>query len=798
MLSRPLPLLAASFGFAILACSAPLTGLVEPTPTATSTPEPTATPTSIPTPTPAPEQQLDRAEWALFIGDWGEAIDQYRLVLQMPTEDALAGSAQLGLASTYLRSGRNQDALTALSDYLENYSEHEHHSLGYFLRAVAYEQEGDLPRALSDYQAFLEEDPRNIEAYVLERLGDILRELDRPLEAADRYREALSHQSLDGEVTLEVKIGIAYFEADDYGTALSQFQKVYEIAGDGPTKATANLLQGRVYELLGESEAAQERYLDSFANFPTAYDTYLGLIELVEAGVPVDDFRRGLVDYHAGAYDPALRALGQAAEKAPTASVYFYRGLTLRELGDPSGARQDFLYLINTYPDSPEWTEAWFELAITEWLYLDLAEPAVQTYLSFVATNPSNPRAPEALDRAASLLERLGMLDEAAETWLRLVSDYPDSARGHGGGMLAGVIRYRQLRLEEAEEAFTQAESAALDAEARSAALFWIGKARHAKGEEATATEAWTRSAAADPTGYYSERSADYLANRPTFESTGVLQFPADLEAERSEAEAWLEMTFGYAGSQPIGDMDPSLREDPRLLRGRTFLELGMYGRAKQEFEALRAELANDAIATYRFMEFLMDLDLYQPAIFAARTILDLAGMDDAGTLSAPIYFNRIRFGLYYGDLILPAAQEHGIDPLLLFSVVRQESLFEGFATSYAAARGLMQVIPPTGADIAAQLGWPPGYDEDDLYRPLVSVRFGSYYLAQQRDLFEGNMVVALSAYNAGPGNALTWNSLAPTDSDLYLEVIRLDQPQEYIRSIYEIYRIYQGIYTES
>jgi soluble lytic murein transglycosylase len=194
-------------------------------------------------------------------------------------------------------------------------------------------------------------------------------------------------------------------------------------------------------------------------------------------------------------------------------------------------------------------------------------------------------------------------------------------------------------------------------------------------------------------------------------------------------------------------------------------------------------------------MHTLLDLGLYRSAIFAARNILQLAGMDDAATMDAPAYFNHIRFGFYFSDLIFPAAESYDLDPLFLFSVVRQESLFEGFATSYADARGLMQVIPATGQDIANKLGWPPNYSSDDLYRPLVSVQFGADYLAEQRERFEGDLFATLSAYNAGPGNTFIWEGLAPDDPDLFLEIIRLAQPQQYIRGIYEIYDIYRNLY---
>ena len=76
-------------------------------------------------------------------------------------------------------------------------------------------------------------------------------------------------------------------------------------------------------------------------------------------------------------------------------------------------------------------------------------------------------------------------------------------------------------------------------------------------------------------------------------------------------------------------------------------------------------------------------------------------------------------------------------------------------------------------------------YQNDDLYKPYISVAFGAYYLAEQLDAFDGKAHVALSAYNAGPGNAANWYALAPDDPDFYLEIISLSEPRSYIRRIY-------------
>ena len=109
-----------------------------------------------------------------------------------------------------------------------------------------------------------------------------------------------------------------------------------------------------------------------------------------------------------------------------------------------------------------------------------------------------------------------------------------------------------------------------------------------------------------------------------------------------------------------------------------------------------------------------------------------------------------------------------------------------------------MQIIPSTGASIAAQAGWPENYTADELYRPKVSITFGADYLSDQRDYFDGDLYVALAAYNGGPGNAAIWKELAGDDPDIFLEVIRFDETRRYIRGVYELFSIYRSLYDRT
>src|SRR3970282_1190410 len=110
-------------------------------------------------------------------------------------------------------------------------------------------------------------------------------------------------------------------------------------------------------------------------------------------------------------------------------------------------------------------------------------------------------------------------------------------------------------------------------------------------------------------------------------------------------------------------------------------------------------------------------------AIFASRQILTLAGMDDSQTVNAPVYFNHIRFGPYYRELVVEEANRVYLHPLLLLSVIRQESFFEGFVASGADARGLMQVMPATGQELVNRYDSPQDYSVADVLHPAVNLR---------------------------------------------------------------------------
>ena len=93
-------------------------------------------------------------------------------------------------------------------------------------------------------------------------------------------------------------------------------------------------------------------------------------------------------------------------------------------------------------------------------------------------------------------------------------------------------------------------------------------------------------------------------------------------------------------------------------------------------------------------------------------------------------------------------------------------------------------------------LGW-VDFVNSDLYRPHVGIAFGAYYLDQQLDAFDGDIAAALSAYNAGPGNAARWYETAGGDIDLYVDTVDFAETRQYIERIYAGHAIYRQLYGE-
>lgn len=768
------------------------------TPLISPTPPPTSSPTI--TPTPIPVVRVEAGERSLFNGDYPTALNHFQTAYRDSSDTLVRAAAKWGETQALFGDERFDEAETAIQELITGFPDSTYLARAFFLQGLTRFRLNHFSEAADSWQSYLTLRPGILDSYTQELRGDALFLAGNYSEALSAYTAAIQSPRLEDTAPLDIKAADTRAKLGDYEAALALYDGILARPVNDFIKAQAVYESGLVYLEQGKTEEAFGKFRFGIENYPLSNDSYLGLVKLVEAEAPVDDLYRGLVDYFAGQYDGALAAFDRylAENQLNDGTAHFYRGLTLRALGNPEAAVAELETFIMNYPTHPRWVDAWEDKAQTEWEDRGLSTIAAQTFADFVNLSPASPSAPDYLMQAARILETDDRLDEAVAMWERVANDYPGYDLAPTATFLAGIIRYRQGDYAGALAAFNRSLANAQRPEDRARAYLWIGKTQQKSGDAATANTAWQQGQIADPGGYYSERSRDILSDEPAFQPSAGTSFILDLPAEHAAADSWMRLTFNLPADTDLSG-PAQLADDPRFTRGTEFWQLGLFDEASLEFEDLQQTVSTDPVSSYRLANYLLELGEYNTAIFAARETLTLAGLEEhTESMMAPPYFSHLRYGLYYSDLVIPAAQAEGLDPLLVFSVIRQESLFKGYTRSTQGARGLMQIIPGTGSDIAGELGWPIEFNDDDLYRPEVSIRFGTHYLASNQRALADDLYGALAAYNAGPGFAVIWKRLAGDDSDLFLEVVRFSETRDYIRSIYEIYNIYKRLYGQS
>ncbi|BFL65000.1 Soluble lytic murein transglycosylase [Roseomonas mucosa] len=334
----------------------------------------------------------------------------------------------------------------------------------------------------------------------------------------------------------------------------------------------------------------------------------------------------------------------------------------------------------------------------------------------------------------------------------------PGAARGEAE-FLAGWIALR--RLNEPATAhlhFSRVAEGSTSIITRSRAAYWQGRALAAQGDTAGAKAAWN-AAASLPTSYYGQ-----LASFTLNES------PARL-AERIRA----------AGAAPPPPGQTALFVDRELPRAvLTLADLGLQRRA---------------------LPFLLRLEELSPDAGTRLLVARLA--DSTGRPDQAVWVSR-RSGIDGVALVpegwpTPYPTPDGLEPALVRAISRQESNFDPQAVSPSNARGLMQLLPTTAAEVARRNGIPHqfGWLTSD---PAHNMKLGSIYLGDQLARFGDNPALAAAAYNAGPRRVAEWLATygepgtPGVDMIDWVELIPFSETRNYVQRVIENMVVYRAL----
>jgi soluble lytic murein transglycosylase len=218
--------------------------------------------------------------------------------------------------------------------------------------------------------------------------------------------------------------------------------------------------------------------------------------------------------------------------------------------------------------------------------------------------------------------------------------------------------------------------------------------------------------------------------------------------------------------------MRASVEADPALQRALMLYDIDRDGWAVAEW--------NDALSRFDASRRITAVELAQRHGWFDRAVFSLGKQDPE-----ELRLYTLRFPIHHEATIRREAVRNGLDAAWIAAEIRAESVFNPDARSGANAIGLMQLIPSTGASMAAKTGT-PWNGEQSLYDPDTSIILGSAYLRQLLDGYgEGKPYFTLAGYNAGPAPLARWKSQRPgMEPDLWIETITYKETRDYVARV--------------
>ena len=756
-------------------------------PSRTATPSPAPSPTPSPPPTLRPEEWLERARRALRIGAFEEAAAAYAMALEGRPTPKQAEEAWIGLGRAWLAAEQPERAAQALERAPLAAMSPEAARIVWALLGEARERAGDPVGAAAAYhQALALGTPLAVEIRLREAAA--LAQAGRWEAAAAALRAALPlARDRAQEAMIRERLAEALEAMEAYPAALEQYTAILAFAQIPAYRAEIEERAAAVLWKAGQTAEAIARWQALAQRAPETPAAYRALVRLLETGIPVPDDLRGRIDAAAGQCLPAVQAFERwIAARPDHGDLHFEAARCYRDLGNRAAAHAHLDALIRDHPTAARWGDAWLEKGRL-WIQSGAVADAVALWQRFLQRHPEHPFTPTLLWEAARLLERNGAEAAAEAFYRRLAEGFPSHPRAPEAWHRLGVLRYARGDLAGAAAAWEALEARYPETPWALTARFWQGKVAQARGDPAAAEAAWQAVATRAAGRFLGERARHLQRGVDPFAVDGPPVFP-EPEEGRGAAEAWLAARLNLTDTAAL--RTAAFTADPLWVAGEEAWRMGWWAEARSLWTALRQRLDGDPVALYGLALAFRERGADPLAAQAAARLLARLGVDP---LAAPPFLARLAYPTPYREQVLAEAQRYGLDPLLLYAMMRQESLFDPWATSVAQARGLMQIIPPTAHGLAAALGM--SVPESWLYRPWVSLAFGAYYLAQQRDRFGGNLWVAVAAYNGGPGNAARWWAAARGDPDLFYERISLEETRRYLERITEHLAVYRALY---
>ncbi|MEO8575273.1 MAG: transglycosylase SLT domain-containing protein [Gemmatimonadales bacterium] len=345
---------------------------------------------------------------------------------------------------------------------------------------------------------------------------------------------------------------------------------------------------------------------------------------------------------------------------------------------------------------------------------------------------------------------------DARSTLISLAQRFPRTRHAPVALFRAGLVAYINGDYRTAGNELDSVFNQYPNADDALAAAYWSGRSWNARNDTAAANTRWRRLLAREGGSYYSVQSAKRLG----------IPVLADKALEDKYPD--------------VPDIDAATRRIAILK------DFGMGTEATFEYDYLFRNAAQSPQRLVATAHALAGTDQSSRSIALGRRAVSEVGP------SAQNY--RLMYPVLERETLIKSSKANGLDPVLVASLIRQESNFNPRATSPVGARGLMQLMPPVGKTLARSNGI-QGYTDESLYDPAVNIRLGTVHLGGLLKK-TSNIERVLAAYNAGESRVSRWiQKKGSADPELFTERIPFVETRDYVRSIIRNRAFYSSLY---
>jgi soluble lytic murein transglycosylase len=558
------------------------------------------------------------------------------------------------------------------------------------------------------------------------------------------------------------------FESGNFAEAIDSYQRFIEKYPSGSDSQDSMYQIAKCSQKIGSIPSAVNTLRSIWLNYPAspfADKAELDLKKLSESGARVrpattdELMRRGNTLFDLRRYDKAEEtfiSLLEANQKPDFRSRLMLKvGQSRYRQRKYKGTEQILRELLDS-ATTREISEEGKMLLAKTLDKLGRDDEAIACYLQLANISQSSSLADHALLAAYFIKKFQNRKVEALEFLKRIEAKYPRSDLMNTVYWESAVHYYESGDYKSASAYFRRV----LDNKSmREKALFWYSRSTSATGDKLSANKASASLLSEFPYGYYATRIAK--------------------EDRKQEWEA--------PSTMEVPQVDFKVLERCSLL-----INLGLYEEAKKELNWTRRRNSKDR----SLLKGIAGLYLKMTDFHGCSKSIDTATLHPPENGSVTDW--QMAYPLAYRETVSVIAAQNRISEPLVYSIMRAESNYLPTAVSPAGAMGLMQLMPSTAAVILPAGAFKGTGKKEILMDPQINIKCGVRHLKDILDSFNGDIVLAVAAYNAGSGNVNRWmKRLAGLPPELFIENIPYPETREYVKKVLAVSEIYKRVYSK-